>query len=165
MTVVFSIARRRKVPHAARWAFVSVLVLGLIASFVPDSIFAFPQPGHYFYGSVTIGNSSVREGTLIVARVGGLEYHTTTDALSRYGYHPNYFTIPADDPQTPQKEGASPGELIEFYINGIRASLYDVAEGRWWSSYPFESGGTSNLDLSVVDSQSWKVLLPIVMKR
>jgi len=156
---------KRKTRCRVGKALVLALLLGLVASFLSGAVFAFPQPGHYFYGNVIIGDRPAGEGIPIVARVGGLEYRTATDVLGRYGYHPNYFTITADDPETPEKEGASPGEPIEFYVRGMRASLYDVVEGRWLSSYPFEIGGTSNLDLVVVESQGYKVLLPFVAKK
>ena len=107
-------------------------------------------PGHYFYGTVTSEGDPVDEGALVTARVGGLEFHTAVDALGRYGYSPNWFSIPADDPWTPEKEGASPGELIEFYVDGAMARLYGVEAGHWLYSYAFESGGTTNLDLEVL---------------
>ena len=124
---------------------------------------AIPQPGHYFYGDVTSKGEPMGEGTLVTAKVVGtsLEYSTTVDVHGHYGYSPN-FNIPADDSWTPEREGARPGEPIEFYVNGHRVWLYDVTAGRWCgSSYPFEIGGTTDLDLEAFAPH--RTLLPIVV--
>ncbi|MCG2769497.1 MAG: hypothetical protein L6435_14120 [Anaerolineae bacterium] len=138
-------------------ALMLLLVLSQVAS-----VLAMPQPGHYFYGTVTCEAEPLDEGTPITAKVGGLEFHTTVDALGRYGYSPNYFKIPADDPWTPEKEGAAPGELIEFYVDGLMAKLYDVEAEQWLYRYPFESGGTTCLDLEVLP-QSRRLFLPLLV--
>jgi hypothetical protein len=121
----------------------------LLALAVPLPVVAIPQPGHYFYGDVTSRGQAVPAGSPIVAVVVGpsLQYSTTVDVQGRYGYAPNFFNIPADDPWTPEREGARPGEPIQFYVNGRRFWLYDVEAGRWSGSYPFEIGGTTHLNL------------------
>ena len=138
-------------------ALMLLLVLSQVAS-----VLAMPQPGHYFYGTVTCEAEPLDEGTPITVKVGGLEFHTTVDALGRYGYSPIYFKIPADDPWTPEKEGAAPGELIEFYVDGLMAKLYDVEAEQWLYRYPFESGGTTCLDLEVLP-QSRRLFLPLLV--
>jgi hypothetical protein len=57
--------------------------------------------------------------------------------------------VPGDDPETPETEGGWAGDLIEFYVGGEKANLYDVDAGQWLAEYPWESGRTSNLDLDV----------------
>lgn len=56
---------------------------------------------------------------MISARVAELEYRTMVDALARYGCDPNYFSIPADDPQTPKKEGATRGEITSGHVERV----------------------------------------------
>jgi hypothetical protein len=65
----------------------------------------------------------------------------------KYGYAPE-LRVPADDPDTPQIEGASPKDPIAFYVAGFRATLFDVAAGTSMDSYPFAIGGLTNLNLS-----------------
>jgi len=128
---------------------VATLCVGLALQIVAAPVVAFPQLGHYFYGQVTLDGLAAPEGTVVVARVGDLEYRTTTDAQGRYGYSPKTLRVAADDPQTPAKEGASPGEFIDFYIGGVNTWIY----------YPFENGGVTQLDLS---EHPYQVACPIV---
>lgn len=108
---------------------------------------------HYFYGNVrTCDGEPLSEEIVITATVPGVEepFATAVDAQSRYGYHPNEFGVPSDDPGTPEeKEGASEGEPIEFYVGGVKADLYDVEAEQWLDSYPWHSGETTELDLHV----------------
>jgi len=125
-----------------------LLALGLVL--VPASVLAVPQGGHVFYGTVTDEGGAVAEGTVITASVDGLEYTTTVDAEGKYGYSPApTFNIPADDPDTPEVEGAEAGDLIEFYVGGIKADLYDVDAEESLDSYPFEISGLTKLNLSI----------------
>jgi len=133
--------------RVARAALVLAMVFVLAA---PVSVFAVPPSPHYFYGDVTKGGAGVPEGTTVVARVVGtaLEYVTTVDADGHYGWSPNFY-VPGDDPDTPEKEGAAVGDLIEFDVGGEPAALYEFDTGVWWAAYPWQEGATTHLDLDV----------------
>ncbi len=124
------------------------LLLVLTLVLLPVPVLAVPQSGHVFYGTVFAEGTAAPQGIVIAARVAGLEYTTTVDAQGRYGYTP-VFNIPADDPDTPAKEGASTGNPIQFYIGGTLATLYDVTAAQTLSSYPFKIGGATRLNLSI----------------
>ncbi|GAH96650.1 unnamed protein product, partial [marine sediment metagenome] len=57
----------------------------------------------------------------------------TIDAEGHY-----FFIVPADDPDTPAKDGAYAGDLIEFLVDGVSVA-----------TSPFEIGGLTKLDLTV----------------
>ncbi|GAI13608.1 unnamed protein product, partial [marine sediment metagenome] len=126
-----------------------LLVLSLVL--VPASpALAVVPPGHYFYGNVTTsGGEPVAQGIEITAEVAGLEYTTYVDADGKYGWHPNEFSIPGDDPDEPGIDGASADDPIVFYIDGVQATLYDVEADQSLDSYLWESGGTTELDLTI----------------
>ncbi len=120
-----------------------LLALSLIFSLAAP-VLAVPPIPHNFWGQVTIDSVPAGEGTIISAEIGGAEYASTTvDALGRYGYTPGaggtgIFTVPADDPDTPEKEGGVNGETIEFYVAGALAT-----------TSVFQNGGMYPLDLIV----------------
>ena len=138
------------------------IVAGLLL-LSPMPVRAIPQPGHYFYGSARHLGQPVQQGCQITVKVSGtaLEYGTVTDDQGRYGYSLPYLYVPADDPGTPAREGARPGEPLEFRVCGRRAWLHDVAAGEWRSTYPFESGGTTHLELDTLAPQS--VFVPVIL--
>jgi len=134
-----------KKPRAARilgGALGLLLVLTLVL--VPVPALAIPPSGHVFHGIVTGEGGPVAQGTPITASVpGGPDYTTQTiDAEGSYS-----LLVEADDPDTPEKDGASAGDLIEFYIDGVKAELYDVEADEWLDSYPFEIQGLTELNL------------------
>ena len=126
-------------PGVARLAgaFGFLLVLSLVASLAISALVLPTQP-HQFYGSVMVGSVSARKGTLVSARIGGVEYTSTTvDAQGRYGYDP-LLKVPADDPGTPKKEGGVTGEMVSFYVGEALAVQYE-----------FEIWGITELNLAV----------------
>ena len=117
-------------------------------------VLAVPQNGHAFYGNVaTTGGRSLPAGTIVVAKAASGAWtgsvNTTVDALSRYGYGQLALLVPADDPESlAVVEGASKNDPIVFYVAGVKSKLKDMATGLVSDSYPFASGGLTNLDLS-----------------
>jgi len=105
-----------------------------------------PGIPHRFAGYVYIDSVPATEGTEVSARIDGVEYTTTSvDNLGRYGYMPSIFQVPADDPDTSQKEGGVNGDTIEFLAQ---------VEGNWYlgGTALFEQGAfTTDMDL-VVDT-------------
>jgi hypothetical protein len=128
----------------ATWRLAGVLILLLTLNLVwtpaPALADAPPQMSHVFYGTVTIEESAAPVGTVITASVAGLEYTYTPGVEGEYGYNPApSFYIPGD--------GIEEGDLIEFFIGGVKAELFDVNAGVTLDSYPFEIGGATKLNL------------------
>jgi uncharacterized repeat protein (TIGR02543 family) len=128
----------------------------IILSLQPSApAFAIPQPGHYFYGDVTIAAEpvpkQVPEGTVITGTIVGtsLVYTSTVDNQGRYGYQEPYMVVSGDDPGTPEKEGGAKGDSIGFYVGGVRAECQEPGDVTWEDTYLFSSGKTTNLDLRV----------------
>jgi len=118
-------------------AFAFLLVLSLLASLALP-VLALPVMPHHFYGNVSIGGAPAPEGTEVSARIGGVEYASTSvDTEGRYGWDPLFY-VPSDDPDTPGKDGGVPGDIVKFYVGGALAG-----------QYPFEIGGVTELDLRV----------------
>ncbi|RKO67780.1 Ig-like domain-containing protein [Desulfofundulus salinus] len=117
------------------------LLLALILIFgFAGSALALPPAPHQFYGQVTVGGAPAQQGIEVVAKIGGVQYEATTaDAQGRYGYDiDDPFYVPADDPDTLDKEGGRDGETVEFYVAGVLAG-----------SCAFKSGETTPLNLAI----------------
>jgi hypothetical protein len=115
------------------FALVLVLALSLAAA---GAVGAIPQAPHIFWGEVTINGSPAPDGTTVSAHIGSLSWSTTTSGGS-YGYAPT-FTVAADDPETPEKEGGIEGDVIVFKVNGMLAA-----------NCFFKVDGETGLDLAV----------------
>lgn len=113
-----------------------LLALVLTLSLTTPAL-AVPQPPHQFWGQVTINELQAGEGITVLAKIGEAEYSTKVDADGNYGYDP-LFRVPADDPDTTDIEGASQGDLIDFYVAEV---LVDT--------YAFGIGGYTELNLTV----------------
>jgi hypothetical protein len=97
---------------------------------------------YQLYGNVTVDGLTAQAGIDIGAYIGGTLFaSTTTDSAGRYGYDPEFFRIPADDPDTPAKEGGVNGEQVEIRVSGIAAA-----------TTAFYSGIINNLNLSVTSN-------------
>jgi len=99
-----------------------------------------------FYGTARLNGLNVPGGTVITVGRDGVTYAQTTaemhDGLSVYHIH-----VPEDDPDTPERDGGSPGEVLEFAIgdqpahqtttwqSGVSAAL-DLAAGSTPTSTP-----------------------------
>jgi len=112
-----------------------LLVAALTASFL--NVQCVPQMPHRFYGYVTVDGAPAPDGTLITAKIAGVTYASTTTVDGKYGYT-TAFNVPADDPDTPEKEGGQTGDTIEFYV-----------AGKYATSYTFEYGGITYLNLTI----------------
>ena len=119
--------------------FGSILLALLLTLFaMPVPAYAIPPVPHAFYGDVTINGSPAPAGTTVGARgtgvLTGIDGNpVTTTALGKYGStaSPELDLIVQGD--------VTSGEEISFFVNG-------VATGQ---TYPFDSGETTGLDLSV----------------
>jgi len=72
---------------------------------------AIPGIPHQFYGSVTLNGQPAPDGTIIVAKINGIEVARTTTKDGKYGYNPIFYI---DDPNNDRS-----GKEIRFFVNGI----------------------------------------------
>jgi len=120
----------------------TVLLLGLavlpVSAQPPE-----PEPGeHYFYGPVTIGGFAADDGTSVSAHIGSLSWATTTTD-GKYGYDPAFFYIPADDPETPAKDGGEDGDVITFKVLGTFVRTWNFTAD-WNTELPLTLGAVEN---------------------
>jgi len=131
--------RGRRNRRIATGALGLLLIAALIAG-LAASVWAVPQPAERFRGQVTVNGGDAPAGLVVSARIGGDEYGSgETDADGKYGYDPAQpFYVPADDTETPEKEGGTDGENVDFFVNGVLGG-----------NAAFASGAVTELDLSV----------------
>jgi hypothetical protein len=110
-----------------------------------------PTLPHFFYGKVITDQGKPLPGLQVAARAvtGGWTgvATTTVDSASIYGYVPQFF-VPGVITGVPGS-GAVDGDLVAFYVQGVQALLYDIGTNTTSTTYVFESGGNTELDLIV----------------
>ncbi|MBU0953219.1 MAG: hypothetical protein KKA90_02225 [Nanoarchaeota archaeon] len=116
----------------AKFGLITFFVLMLTAA----SAAAIPGVPHQFYGAVQINGAPAPDGSLVVARIQGLDEAATTTSAGTYGIAPHIFYVP-------DTEGDNDGKQIDFYVNGVFAT-----------SFTFVNGGTTTLDLSITQATS-----------
>ena len=105
-----------------------LIIISVLTVLVPSTVLAVPQFPMQFYGDVTIGGVPAPDGTLIEAKIDGVVYASTTVKDGRYGYDP-VFLVPADDPETAEKEGGTEIDIIEFFIGEARIGTATFVSG------------------------------------
>jgi hypothetical protein len=101
-----------------------------------------PMPPPVYYGFAYVGGNRAPDGLNVTAAIRGTSLAWTVFTLN--GTKGNYkIAVPADDPDTAQKDGAVSGDTIEFYVNGTKA----VQTAIWTAT-----SGTIRLDLSTSGS-------------
>ena len=104
---------------------------------------------HDFYGSVTVRDGEpAPAGTRVEARVPGVipgdQNPLTVTVPGQYGEGLSQFA-PRNLVVSGYIENDAP---IEFYVDGIKAEVYDVnSSGPWTGSYPFHAGRSTQLNL------------------
>jgi hypothetical protein len=113
------------------------IVLSFFTVFFLLSVRVLAVPGvpHQFYGSVTINGKPAPDGTIIIAKINGIEVASTTTKNGKYGYEPIFYV---DDPEHNRS-----GEEIKFFVNGI-----DTGQTKY-----FCNGCVTKLDLAISQSQ------------
>ncbi len=107
-----------------------------------------------FYGGVTINGAPAPAGTVIVAKMFGTEHgRFTTSVPGQYGgpsaFDQHLRVDVGSDEYNNCCTSCGCSLAIEFYINNIKAKVYDVKSGGGWvDSYPFEPGVGVNLNLN-----------------
>ena len=98
-------------------------------SYIPDSL-APTNSWMNFYGlECTLAGQPLPAGTVITVRdpEGMLCGEFSVTQAGRYGLMPVY----GDEPATEADEGAVPGDSLDFYINGIKATVTGPDEPVW----------------------------------
>ncbi|MCD6415044.1 MAG: hypothetical protein J7L23_05465 [Candidatus Diapherotrites archaeon] len=108
--------------------------LKIILSMVLLCSLALAIPGipHQFYGSVTVNGAPAPDGTVVTAKINGVEVASGTTIGGKYGQNPNVFYIPDAD-------GNRAGKTISFFVAGKDTGVTTV----------FANGGSTKLDFSV----------------
>lgn len=102
-----------------------------------------PQPPHIFYGNVSIVGIAAPVNTTISAMVDGGSGILITNTLGKYG-GPG-----ALSPKLLVQGEIPAASEIEFFVNGLPAKCREYGTTVWEGSYPYTSGGITNLDLNV----------------
>jgi len=112
---------------------VMVLALALCAVIPASLAHGIPSIPHAFHGTITIDGSDAAIGTVITAKVGGVEKGSyTTTAAGQYGNAAELdYLVVQDDIET--------GATIYFYANGNVAN----------ETYAFSQGAVTELNLTV----------------
>src|SRR3972149_4163295 len=106
---------------------ISLSIAALLTTFaLPMPAIAVPRPPHVFRGTVTVGGSPAQDGLTVTATIAGATFPYTlseTTSGGRYGGTANNptFKVPADDSDTPAKEGGVDGNTVVFYVQGVQA--------------------------------------------
>ncbi len=119
---------------------IKTLVISSALLVLPVAVFAqVPQLPHIFYGDITINGSLALVGTVVIAKVDGVEKGRVTTAITgQYGGPGAY-----DQKLLVQGNDLSAGDTIHFTVSGAEAS----------QTTQFESGKIERLDLSFTISQ------------
>jgi uncharacterized repeat protein (TIGR02543 family) len=116
-----------------------ILLLTLILVGLAGEVWAFPRFPHTFYGTVKKDGANVPDGTIVSAWIGGVQYAYAS--TSTYGTDSVYaVNVPADDPDTPTKEGGVTGEIVSFKVGGQTADQTAI----------FSSGTRTSLNITIV---------------
>lgn len=114
---------------------VSTIVSFLLLSGVALAI---PGTPHVFYGSVTLNGSPAPDGTVVSARINGIQVASTTTMDGKYGYEPMFFV---DDPNS-----ARLGQDVVFFVSGS-----STGQTISFCNACFNDCGTSTSDCSPFD--------------
>jgi len=122
-------------------ALASLLILGAPAQ--P------PMPPCWFYGTVSVEGSPAQDNLNITVAIGGTNLTWATKTRNgTYGWTAmgsSSFYIPSDDPTTPNKDGGANGDIIEFYVDGVKTNATEI----------FEHLSLKRVDLAVGPAPCW----------
>jgi hypothetical protein len=113
------------------------------------------MPPPVYYGFVYVGGNRAPNGLNVTAVINGTSIAWTT--FTNNGLIGNYkITTQPDNASSPQKDGAVDGDMIEFYVDGIKTNQTVI-----WSSNPLNNpikldlyvpkipGSASNVSLTI----------------
>jgi len=130
-----------------RWFLYPLIVLTLLLSAIPvyaDTPTELPTMPHAFYGTATIGGLAAPVGTVVMAKVGGVECGSiTTTVEGQYG------GSGAFDTKLAVAGDIANGATISFYVGGSVAS----------ETCAFSAGAVTELNLTVTDTTAPSVTI------
>jgi len=122
------------------WLLYPLIILAVVLCAVPalaDTPAKLPTIPHAFYGTVTIGGSDAPVGTVVTAKVGGVQCGSiTTTVAGQYG------GSGAFDEKLTVTGDIETGATISFFVNGVDTT----------QTYAFSPGGVTELNLTVEPS-------------
>jgi len=90
------------------------------------------MPPCWFYGAVSVEGLSAQDDLNITAVIKGTNLTWTTKTKNgTYGWTKmgsSSFYIPSDNPMTGDKDGGVDGDIIEFWVNGVRTNQTGMFE-------------------------------------
>jgi hypothetical protein len=114
------------------WFFYPLIIVALLLCALPAHA-DIPTMPHAFYGTLTVGGSAASVGTVVTAKVGGVECGSiTTTVEGQYGGSGAY------DEKLAVTGEIADGATIYFYVGGSEAN----------EIYPFSYGDVTELDLT-----------------
>jgi len=123
------------------WLLYPLIILAVVLCAVPafaDTPTSIPSIPHAFYGTVTIDGSDASVGTVVMAKVGGVQCGSiTTTVAGQYGGSGAF-----DEKLTVTGEIAT-GATISFFVNGVDTT----------QTYAFSPGGVTELNLTAVPGE------------
>ena len=126
-----------------RWLLGPLLILALLLCAIPAYADT-PTLPHAFYGTLTIGGSAAPVGTVVTAKVGGVECGSiTTTVAGQYG------GSGAFDAKLAVTGDIATGATIYFYVGGNEAG----------ETYAFNPGTVTELNLTVTDTTAPSVTI------
>jgi hypothetical protein len=110
---------------------------GLAGMLVTATAWSLPPLPSYFFGTVTLAGNPAGIGLPLTAEIGGVQFGATiTFAVAGATSYEIY--VPGDDAETPEVEGGTEGQVVNFLLNGA-----PLTETGIWSE-----GTQTNLDLT-----------------
>ena len=125
----------------------AVAAVSLLTTLIMPPVQADGTPGQpqQFYGTVTVDNTSAPAGTLVSARIAGVQVAAAlSDAQGRYGYLPQLFI-----------NCCTASMIIDFYVNGIKAA----------QTATYNPGEITRLDLSLTSLSTPQVITVNILSR
>ena len=119
-----------------KWLLCPLIVVALLLCAIPAYADA-PAVPHAFYGTLTVAGSPAAVGTVVTAKVGGVECGSiTTTVAGQYGGSGAF-----DEKLTVTGEGIENGDTISFFAND-----FDTLQ-----TYTFNAGSVTELNLTVTE--------------
>lgn len=127
-------------------AFVTVLSLrkgwwlaGFVLAFLACAtvVYAAPPPPHLFYGTVKLSGQNVPDGTWVFAYVMDGDTRVMCGHTQTFTYLEDSvyaLNVKGDDPETPEKDGAHPGDTVYFLIGEEPNQVLANETGIWHST-------------------------------